>query len=66
MERLYKIFRKGIEIMSNMICTSECVKCTHCELNDSNKANIRIHCKLKEKEYCYGQKIPCENYTKKE
>ena len=51
--------------MSNMICTSECVKCTHCELNDSNKANIRIHCKLKEKEYCYGQKIPCENYTKR-
>ena len=52
--------------MSNMICTSECVKCIHCVLNDTDRANIRVYCMLKEKEYHYGQKIPCENYTKKE
>lgn len=51
--------------MSNIICTSECVNCKYCTLDDSDRANIRVKCQIKQKEYIYGQKIPCDNYKKK-
>lgn len=52
--------------MSKMICTSECEKCTYCIYDDTNKANIKVYCSLKDKTYFYGQKVPCDNFVKKE
>ena len=44
--------------MANMIITSECEKCIHSSINESNKAKIKIYCKVKDKTYYFGQCIP--------
>ena len=49
----------------NMILTSECEECDYGIINESNKAKIKVFCEDKNKEYYYGQCIPCENKTKK-
>lgn len=49
----------------NMILTSECEKCDYGIINDSNKARIKVRCTQKDKEYYYGQCIPCENKRKR-
>lgn len=51
--------------MSDIICTSECVHCVYCNLHDADKSRVKVFCKLKDKTYYYGQKVVCENYTKK-
>lgn len=48
----------------SMICTSECVKCTHGTLDDSDKSKVKIICSVKEREYYYGQKINCDDFNK--
>lgn len=48
-----------------MILTSECEECIHGIIDDSNKAHIKVKCMDKNKEYYYGQCVPCENKTKK-
>ncbi|MCR2049718.1 hypothetical protein NSB25_20905 [Acetatifactor muris] len=49
----------------NMILTSECEQCTYGIIDESNKARIKVKCNLKNKEYHYGQCIPCENKRKR-
>lgn len=49
----------------NMILTAECEDCIYGIIDDSNKARIKVKCTQKEKEYYYGQCIPCENKIKK-
>uniref|UniRef100_N1ZVM1 Uncharacterized protein n=1 Tax=Eubacterium plexicaudatum ASF492 TaxID=1235802 RepID=N1ZVM1_9FIRM len=44
-----------------MITTNECEKCNYSILDETNKAKIIIYCKLKNKKYIYGQRIPCDN-----
>jgi len=46
-----------------MILTSECEKCTYCILDENDKAKIIIHCTAKNKDYIYGQRIPCKDKT---
>jgi len=48
-----------------MILTSECEECKYGILNETNKAHIKVKCTYKNKEYHYGQCIPCENKIKK-
>lgn len=48
-----------------MILTSECEECDYGIVDDSNRAKIKVFCKDKDKEYYYGQCIPCENKTKR-
>ena len=50
--------------MSNSICTSKCTTCKNCILIDTDKSKIKIYCKEKQKEYYYGQIIPCDSYDK--
>ena len=54
-------------MMSNMkmIITSECEHCKYGVIDDSNKAKIVVYCNYKEKEYLYGQCIPCDYYEVK-
>lgn len=47
--------RKG----KDTICTSECVECIYSNLNEEN-TNHKFHCSAKDKDYCYGQYIPCD------
>jgi len=44
----------------SLIKTSECVKCTHSTIDDTNKAKVIIHCKAKGKEFIYGQYVECD------
>lgn len=48
-----------------MINTSECEECRYGTLHEEDKARIKIYCSLREKEYWYGQCIPCDNKSKK-
>ena len=48
--------------MRNEICTSECVHCKYGTLNNSNKAKVKIYCNIRNKEYYYGQIMPCDDY----
>lgn len=48
-----------------MILTSECEKCDYGIIDDSNKARIKVKCLQKNKEYYYGQCIPCDNKKKR-
>lgn len=49
----------------NMILTSECEECRYGIIDDRDRSKIKVFCKDKDKEYYYGQCIPCENKTKK-
>ena len=44
-----------------MILTSECEKCVHGTVDDSNKAKIKVYCNVRDKMYYYGQCIPCDD-----
>lgn len=50
--------------MEEMIITSVCEKCTHSRIDETNKANIRVYCEVKDKTFCWGQCIPCDTFTK--
>lgn len=43
-----------------MIITTECEKCIHSIMDETNKAKIKIYCKIKNKSYYFGQYVPCE------
>ena len=42
------------------IITSECVNCPHGTMDNSNKAKVTIHYDYKDKDYYYGQCVPCD------
>lgn len=48
-----------------MIITSECEECIYGIVNDDSKARIKIKCLKKNKEYYYGQCIPCDFKVKR-
>ena len=48
------------------INSTECITCKNGLLDDSNKARIKVHCKLKDKTYYYGQYIQCDYKEKKD
>lgn len=48
------------------INTSKCNKeCIYGNIDDTNKSKVIVHCNFKNKNYLYGQRIPCDNKTKK-
>ena len=46
--------------------TDECVDCKYAIIIDENKARVKVECSRREKTYCWGQFVPCEDYIKKE
>lgn len=46
-----------------MIITSECLECEFGSACENNKQ--KVYCSLKNKDYFFGQRIPCENKTGK-
>ena len=44
----------------SLIKTSECVKCTHSTIDDTDKSKVIIRCEAKGKEYIYGQYVECD------
>ncbi len=44
-----------------MIITSECEKCIHSSIDETNKGRIKLYCRIKDKTYYWGQCIPCEH-----
>lgn len=51
--------------MSEIIITSVCEECEYGTVDDSNKARVKVYCSYKDKEYNFGQCVPCDNYTKR-
>lgn len=49
----------------NTINTSECSKCQFCTLDETDKKRIVVHCSARDKDYMYGQRIPCDDMKKK-
>lgn len=49
----------------NMILTSECEECMDGIIDERNKAKIKVKCLQKNKEYYYGQCIPCDKKRKR-
>ena len=50
------------------ICTAACEECVYCELTmrrQNGKKMLMVHCNKRDKEYCYGQRIECEDKEKK-
>lgn len=45
---------------SETILTSECESCIHGVLNERNRSKIIVHCNLKNRDYIYGQRVPCD------
>ena len=43
----------------HIICTSECEFCIHSDLSKEN-INTKFHCDAKNKDYIYGQYVPCD------
>lgn len=43
-----------------MIITSECEKCIHSILDETDKSKIRVYCSIKDKSYYFGQCITCK------
>ena len=50
----------------SVITTSKCPECKYCVLNQEDKKNVIVHCNARNKDYHYGQRIPCEDMEKKE
>lgn len=51
--------------MADTIITSKCDKeCIFGSIDNSNPSKI-VYCKIKNKRYMYGQKIPCDQKIKK-
>lgn len=48
-----------------MILTSECETCEYGSIDESNKARIKVRCNARNKEYYYGQCIPCDDKKKR-
>ena len=44
----------------SLIKTSECVKCAHSTIDDTDKSKVIIHCKARGKEFIYGQYVECD------
>ena len=49
-----------------IIVGKKCENCQYSDIDDTNKAMIIVHCRARDKNYYWGQCIPCEDYRKKE
>ena len=47
-----------------IIAGKECENCRHGNIIEHSKGLIKVYCSVKDKEYYYGQCIPCENKSK--
>lgn len=49
-----------------MVTTDKCENCKYGEIDKSNKAKWIITCNARDKKYIYGQRVPCDDFEKKE
>jgi len=54
-----------IDMAEKLILTSECEKCAHSTINETDKSKITIYCDVKDRTYVWGQYIACEYKEKK-
>lgn len=47
--------------MAEMVITSECERCIHSAIDETDKAKIKVYCNVKDRTYHWGQCIPCDN-----
>lgn len=47
-----------------IIVGKDCEDCTFCTINDRDRSRVKVHCAVRDKDYYYGQCIPCEDKVK--
>ncbi len=50
--------------MGMIIAGQDCSNCQYAMIDDTDKARVRVHCDARDKQYYYGQCIPCEDKVK--
>lgn len=43
----------------------DCENCVYGSIDETDKTKLRVYCQYKDRNYYYGQCIPCENKTKR-
>lgn len=46
--------------MTVITTSQDCPECIYCSVIENSKADIRVFCEFKEKQYVYGQRLVCE------
>lgn len=49
-----------------MVTTDKCETCKYGCIDKTDKAKWIVKCKARDKTYIYGQRVPCDDYEKKE
>lgn len=52
---------KEIEVQ---IMGKYCEDCMHATINEESKSRITVHCGAKDKDYIWGQCVPCDQKVK--
>lgn len=47
-----------------IIAGKDCAECIYANIDESDKAKLTTYCAYKNKNYIWGQCIPCDNKTK--
>lgn len=50
--------------MGMIIVGQDCLDCQYATIDETDKARVRVHCDARDKQYYYGQCIPCEDKVK--
>lgn len=50
--------------MGMIIVGKDCENCKFCTINDRDRSRVKVHCAVRDKDYYYGQCIPCEDKVK--
>lgn len=45
----------------SIITTSKCESCVYGKIIEKSKSDITVHCSARNKDYQYGQRIPCDD-----
>ena len=50
--------------MNMILAGKDCANCKYGDIDESNKARVKVHCDLRDKTYYFGQCIPCDSKEK--
>lgn len=50
--------------MGIIVAGVDCENCIYSTIDDTNKARIRVYCDARDRQYWWGQNVPCEDKKK--
>lgn len=52
--------------MAIIIAGKECEKCIYATIDETDKSRIRVYCDARDRQYYWGQNVPCDDIRLKE